>query len=319
MNLRCVAFAAAAGLALAGCAGLPSRETSPLLELADKTFYLHPARSNDSQVEAIVSVGLIGTLSRDIDEHGKCRTSACREKWQAALGDSALAYSRLGLHLLSVAYYRQALLNAADEADVRINLAIELDYVGNTSAAQKEFDTALEISKNNGDDIQTEEILGRFYLLTDRLDLARTSFEKCVRIGQPADKVQYCAICLALTKWRGGYDSMLLPLTTAGKWPGPLLALVRGQIDERALAQGIAADADASRRRNELCEALYYAGEMHLQRGDRPLALRYFRAAVGLRVESFWETGAAQRRIEQLHGNDDPPAPMAPASHIPVA
>jgi hypothetical protein len=190
--------------------------------------------------------------------------------------------------------------------------------IGNQEGARQEFETAREL---RGDTVNVgyEGIVARFHLLNDELDDARSHFEKCVRVGRPEKTIQYCSIGLVLLKWRGGHDSLLTAFALGTTWPRPLLDFVRGKDNEEALARTILAMPDASARRTALCEALYYAGEGALQHGDKPQALRYFRASVSMRVESFWENLAAQRRIEQLHGNDDPKPPPPPASHIPIS
>ena len=311
-------LAACIGLFLAGCASLgPSAPPRPLLALGEQAFYLHPLRSNQSQIDVMLGLGALATLSRDVDKDGRCKTDKCRENWQSTMADIGLAYSRLGLHLLAVNYFREALRNAADPSSAYSYIATELDGIGRVEAAQKEFDLALETYKDKN--ASFEEGLARFYLLTDRFDESRSRFEQCVLLGKPEDTVQYCAIGLALTKWSGGNDSMLLAITTAGDWPGPVLSFVRNQTDEKTLAEKISATGNAERRRERLCEALYYLGEWHLRHTDKELALRYFRASVQQRVESFWETSAAARRIEQLQGNSDPRPQPAPASHIPIS
>jgi lipoprotein NlpI len=317
MRIR-AGFAACIGLLLTGCAGLaPPATPRPLLALGEQTFYLHPLGSNQSQVDVILGFSALSRLSSDVDKEGHCKTDKCRENWQSTMADIGAAYSRLGLHLLAINYYREGLRNAADPTTSHSDIAIELDSIGRVDAAQKEFDLALETYK--GKDAKFEQTLGWFYLLTDRFDESRSRFEQCVLLGKPENTVQYCAIGLALTKWNGGNDSMLLALTAAGDWPGPILSFARDQIDEKTLAEKIRAESNPEHRRERLCEALYYVGEWHLRHADKALALRYFRASVRQRVEGFWETGAAARRIEQLHGNDDPRPPPAPASHIPIS
>lgn len=317
MNPLHAGFVFCVSLIAAGCAGLTfAADSRPLLALGESTFYLHPQRTNQNQVDLMIGLAALATLSRDLDKDGQCKTSVCRTNWQSTMADVALAYSNLGLHVLAVNYYREVLKNAADPASARHDVAVELDILGHPLLAQKEFDLALQSYKSKS--IKFEEGLARYYLLNNNLEEARSRYEQCVLLGKPEETVQYCAIGLALTKWSGGNDSMLLGITTAGDWPGPILSFVRSQIDEKVLADRIRAVADPDRRRQRLCEALYYVGEWHLRRGDKDTALRYFKASASQRVESFWETAAAARRIEQLHGNSDPHPQPAPSSHIPI-
>lgn len=308
---------AVVALTLAGTLGArPSAPEHALLAMAEAQHYLYPLGTLQHQEEVIAGMAMLSLLSHKADADGKCTSEACLKDRQDIYGETAMAYSRLGMKLLALRFFRAVESDAPDDPEGHYDVAAELESIHQPEAAEKEFARALELS--GGKDKKIEEGAARFYLLNSQLDLARTHFEHCILLEKEADLSQYCAIGLALTKMHGGYDSMLLPMTAATTWPGPLLTFIRGKSDEAALAAEIAQTVNADSRRQHLCEALYYVGERQLQRGEPELALRYFRASVSMRVESFWETHAAMLRIEQLHGNDDVlPAPPRP-SHVPI-
>lgn len=309
---------AVVALTLAGTLGahaLPAADP-PLLATAQAQHYLYPLGTLQRQEELLAEMAMLSLLSRKFDADGRCTSDACVKDRRDIYAETALAYSRLGMKLLALRFFRAVESDAPNDAEAHYDVAAELDSLHQTEGAEKEFGRALELS--SGKDQKIEEGAARFYLLNNRLDLARAHFEHCILLQGEADLSQYCAIGLALTRMHGGNDSLLLPITTATTWPGPLLTFVRGKGDEAALAAEIARTENADTRRQHLCEALYYVGEWQLQRGEAMLALRYFRASVSMRVESFWETRAAMLRIEQLHGNDDVLPTAPPPSHAPI-
>lgn len=309
---------AVVALTLAGALVAHARPAAehPLLAMAEAQHYLYPLGTLQHQEEVIAEMAMLSMLSRKTDADGKCSSEACMRDRRDIYGETALAYSRLGMKLLALRFFRALESDVPDDPEGPYDVAAELDSLHQPEAAAKELARALELSA--GKDKKIEEGAARFYLLNNQLDLARTHFEHCILLEKEADLSQYCAIGLALTRMHGGYDSLLLPITTAAAWPGPLLTFIRGKGDEAALTAEVAQADTADTRRQRLCEALYYVGEWRLQRGEQELALRYFRASVSMRVESYWETHAAMLRIEQLHGNDDvlPEAPRP--SHVPI-
>lgn len=258
---------------------------------------------------------MLGAYAGRSDDTAPCDGSACDEDRIETLRELALAYSRLGLHRISLAVYQAVLAQRPDEATSYEDLAAEQMFLGRDEDAARNYDRALELSRESN--AQTLSFAATFSLLTGDLVLARKRYESCVLLGKPAREIQYCAIGLAIVKARGGDDSLLLAVTPASSWPGPLLAHLRGEIDEAALAKLIAG-AQNDTQRERLSEALYHVGELHLAQGRRALALRCFRANQALRVEAFFETEAAARRIRQLGGNDDLPPESIPIQHVPV-
>jgi len=310
------AAALVAACAVAGAGRAQAATAHPLLAAGEATHYLYPLGAAQREDEIVIGMAMLSMLAHKQDADGKCLSDACVHDRSDIYSEMALAYSRLGLHGLSLRLYRAAGQDLPDDADVHYNVGVELESTQQMEAAAREFARTAELSA--GKDRKAEEGVARFYLLTDQLDLARTHFERCLLADGDPDLAQYCAIGLKLTKLHGGNDSLVPPTAPSAQWPGPLLSYQQ-KGDEAALAAAVAHTDDATKRRQRLCEALYYAGERELQSGRRELALRFFRAVVAQRVESFWEHFAATRRIEQLHGNDDPPPAPPPApSHAPI-
>jgi lipoprotein NlpI len=62
------------------------------------------------------------------------------------------------------------------------------------------------------------------------------------------------------------------------KWPAPLIRLFLGQLTPGA-ALAAADDSNADRKKRQVCDANFYAGELALQQGTRNEAVRLFRLA----------------------------------------
>lgn len=308
------ASAIAATWLLCSCVAAPVKPASaPLLEAASAVFYLDSSRGERSQADVLGSFALLGALNDKYGDANPCTQTACKRDYAEALATLGQAYSRLGLHRLSLRYYELA---AASDASYRTEVAAEQLMLGRDEAALASIAQALgESAGGPGSEYQA----ARIYLLTGQPQEAIRHAERCLQSKPAEDKAQYCAIQLVLAKQRGGTDSMLLPLIEAKAWPGPLLAYVRGDLDQTMLARLIALSLEPPVQRERLSEALYYAGEVALARGSNDLALRYFRANQAMKVEGYWETMAARRRILQLRGNSDPPEPEVPASHVPLS
>ncbi|HZO21821.1 MAG TPA: hypothetical protein VFB37_04895 [Steroidobacteraceae bacterium] len=80
-------------------------------------------------------------------------------------------------------------------------------------------------------------------------------------------------------------------------WPRPVLDFLQGTIDETALVHAVAAERDERRRREILCEALFYTGESYLAGHRGTEARRYFQATVNLQVYDFIEHYLAKAEL----------------------
>lgn len=299
---------------LAACTAttpLAPEADSPLLAMAESRHYLDVLGRQRHEASVLVAQAMLGVHA----ERDDCDIASCDDGQIETLRELALAYSQLGLHRLSLAAYQFVLERRPDEATSHEDVAAEQMLLGRDADAARSYARAIELSLRQG--AQTLGFAATHAMLAGDLVRARELYESCVQLGKPATPLQYCAIGLAVVRLRGGHDSLLLATTPASAWPGPLLAHLRGELDEAALAKGIA-NTDADTQREYLSEALYYVGEKHLARGDTAKALRFFRANQAQRVEAFFETEASARRIRELGGADDPTPEKAPARHIPI-
>ncbi len=299
---------------LAACSATAPRvpvADSPLLAMAESRHYLDVLGRQRHEASVLAAQAMLGAHA----ERDDCDIASCDDAQIETLRELGLAYTRLGLHRLSLAAYQFVLERRPDDATSHEDVAAEQMLLGRDADAARSYARAIELS--HAQRAQTLGFAGTHAMLAGNLGRARALYESCVQLGISAESIQYCAIGLATVSMRGGHDSLLLATTPASAWPGPLLAHLRGELDETALAKGIAAS-DADTQRERLSEALYYVGEKHLARGDTAKALRFFRANQTQRVEAFFETEASARRIRELGGADDPTPEKAPARHIPI-
>jgi lipoprotein NlpI len=83
------------------------------------------------------------------------------------------------------------------------------------------------------------------------------------------------------------------------KWPAPIVRLFLGQMTADAVLAA-ADDFDANTKRDQVCEANFYLGELALQQGTKEEAARLFRLAVADCRKDFAEWAAANAELKAL-------------------
>ena len=81
------------------------------------------------------------------------------------------------------------------------------------------------------------------------------------------------------------------------KWPAPIIRLYLGQIAPEAVLVA-AQDSNANKKREQLCEANFYLGELALQRGTKNEAVRLFGVAAAecRKNVNMWADAQAELR-----------------------
>ena len=90
------------------------------------------------------------------------------------------------------------------------------------------------------------------------------------------------------------------PKADLSDWPGPVLQYLNGAIRENELARAIARESRDARRREMLCEALFYVGEQQLALGNRERARVLFATAVQTKILDFIEYQLARAELQKL-------------------
>jgi lipoprotein NlpI len=115
-------------------------------------------------------------------------------------------------------------------------------------------------------------------------------------------KNPYAALWLDIANKRSNVASRLAQASTQidmSKWPGPLVRLFLAQLTPDAVLAA-ADDFDANTKRDQVCEANFYTGQLALRQGTKEEAARLFRlAAVDCRKD-FAEWAAANAELKTL-------------------
>ena len=114
----------------------------------------------------------------------------------------------------------------------------------------------------------------------------------------------YTALWLYLTRKRAGIEAdELLEQGTAdirgGGWPWPVVVLFLGRTDIDSV-MAAATDRDATRQRDQLCEANFYVAQWHLLRNDRGRALPLLKEAQSSCPREFLEHEGAVAELRRL-------------------
>jgi len=83
------------------------------------------------------------------------------------------------------------------------------------------------------------------------------------------------------------------------KWPAPVIGLFLGQMTQAAVLAA-ADDPDPVKKKGQVCEANFYAGELSLLKGTKDDAGRLFLFAVGNCPRTFLEWDAANDELKAL-------------------
>jgi tetratricopeptide (TPR) repeat protein len=115
-------------------------------------------------------------------------------------------------------------------------------------------------------------------------------------------KFAYGAIWLEIADVRSGLPGRLKQTaeqTDMTKWPAPVMRLYLGDMSP-ADVLAAAADPDATKNREQLCEANFYIGALGLQQGDKDEATRLFKLAASDCPKTFDEFSAANAELKAL-------------------
>jgi lipoprotein NlpI len=115
-------------------------------------------------------------------------------------------------------------------------------------------------------------------------------------------KFAYAALWLDIVGQRSNVPSRLsevistVDMTT---WPAPAIRMFLGQMTPAAVLAA-ADDPDVTKKRDHVCEANFYSGELALRQGAKDEAARLFRLAVADCPKSFYEWFGANAELKAL-------------------
>jgi lipoprotein NlpI len=141
---------------------------------------------------------------------------------------------------------------------------------------------------------------GRARFYSGDLKQAIADLREAIRL----DPNSYTAIWLYLARKRAGIDADdQLESGTAdihgGGWPWPIVALYVGRTDVDSV-MAAATNRDATRQRDQRCEANFYVAHWHLMRNERDRALALFKTAESECPRDFMEHEGAVAELRRL-------------------
>jgi lipoprotein NlpI len=144
---------------------------------------------------------------------------------------------------------------------------------------------------------------GRIAAYQNAFQDAVFEFRRAWRLSDTASSI-YNAIWLDIVSRRAGGEGAAvlddwLAQIDAGKWPAPVLGMLRGTVSpEQSIAA--AASIDPRKALGQKCEAYFYAGQAHLIRGEADQAKAAFAAAVATGSTEYLEYDWAVRELELM-------------------
>ena len=287
---------AAAALLIAGCAAGPAPvpgDGHPLLDLSARLFFPDTRLGLQSQQEILLGM-------KELGASGGAGPGRSKEELADRLDDMGFSYALLGDHLLALAFVAQAAALVPDDAEVQVDVGVQLTALGHDEAAEEALVAALELDPG---DPFTWRVSGDLrYVQGDYREAARLYAGSLDRVGDDDRDAFYGVIMLWLSQRRlepapGPFG----PLADRDPrvWPGPVFEYLDGRLRAPALVDAVLAPG-GDEMRTRLCEALFYVGERERARGNSALALRYMREVLGTRVELFRETVMARRISREL-------------------
>jgi tetratricopeptide (TPR) repeat protein len=115
---------------------------------------------------------------------------------------------------------------------------------------------------------------------------------------------------------RGALAPPVLPKRKMGEdWPVPLWRAINGQLPPAHLRQDFELAADERERRQKICEAMFYLGEVALARGDSIAARRHFAMATRMKILDYIEHDLALGELARLRSGANSGADLPRAAH----
>jgi len=226
-----------------------------------------------------------------------CARTLGASRFTQLLERLAIARSMLGDHAGAIDAYEQALGCAPRAAVLHARLAEELLDAGRLDEALATLNRGLAIQHDN---YELGTVMGQVEFLKEHwagaIGWLRWSAQTAGK-----DQALYWQCLLWLAQLRSGiaHPHPLEP-SPPEDWPGPILELLHGAVSEQQLLAAVQGEPDALRRREILCEALFYVGEQRLARGEVEQARRYFAATANLKVVYFIEHSMALAELAKM-------------------
>lgn len=219
-------------------------------------------------------------------------------------------FSRLNRHVESMDAYLRAVELNPENTDLWGDVGVEQSALGRDADAERSFRKAL--AARVVDAFKVTEVAAFHYLASAKYLQVLETAQLLVDARASSDQVatwDYARLyAVFATRATGGSVDALLaaqqyetPSAGEARWTATLIEFARGRLTERDVVAVLRASAEGGVADQEkLCEALYYAGVDHELRGERQLAIRYYRSALATRMQHFLEFLGARRALKRL-------------------
>lgn len=272
-------------LMLAGCASLPStsQQDSKLI-LAEPLATSFQSEVELARLEEILS-----------------RADLNNEQRAQVLYRRGVVYDSVGLKALARRDFNRAIQLKPDMADAYNFIGIQAISAEEYEQAYEALDAAIDLDPRH-----EYAFLNRGIALYygDRPELATQDLETFLNL-QPNDPYRVLWLYLAEeatnpaeAKTRLAYNATKLH---GDVWANQLVALYEGKISESAFIDGLKDNVDSNRTLAErLCEAYFYLGKLHQQKGEVGAAINFFKLALTTNVQDFIEFRYARLELKRM-------------------
>jgi tetratricopeptide (TPR) repeat protein len=230
-----------------------------------------------------------------IEREGQYQRSADVQVLAARYKGLASIYEEMGDHDKAVATHDEAIAKFPRAGVMYLNRAQAYVAKGDIKLAVADLDRALVL------DGETAEWLGRRALLRFRIgefasaaaDLRRAwSLDPARTTIQKAYVPIWVHLMLARSDAKAARQALteMLAKEDPKSWPAPVARLMLGELTPEGLLE-------AAGSKDESCEAHFYIGQYHLQRGDRAPAVVALKTAVETCPSTFLEYAGAKAEL----------------------
>jgi lipoprotein NlpI len=207
-----------------------------------------------------------------------------------------LIYHLNGDYDRAIADYTQAIGIDPRYADSYNNRGSAYDKKGDYDRSNADYTQAISIDPNY---VAAYLNRGQLNLYSGALSKALVDFNKAMALNP---KSGYAALWLDIVGQRNNVQSRLMQTSSQvdmTKWPAPVIRLFLGQMTTAAVLTA-ADDPDANKKKDQVCQANFYSGELSLMKGSKDDAARLFRLAASDCVHDSREWGAANAELKAL-------------------
>ena len=213
-----------------------------------------------------------------------------------AFHNRGVAYLEKGDNDRAIADLSEAIRIDPEDASAYTNRAAAYRAKGDNDHASADYNEAIRLNPKSPLPYFAR---GRSYLFAGLVEKALADFKQA---NAQAPENAYLALWVDLVSRRNNLPSRLAQTSSRidmTVWPAPVVRLFMDQMTPAAVLAA-ADDPDATKKKGQVCEAIFYSGELSLMKGLRDEATRLFRLAASDCPHGFTEWDAANAELKAL-------------------